>query len=87
MTGACYELQDQSGRESGAACSELRTTLAAIYVQHRSLADGRVADHIPELAKADLGWFRIVGGMTDGEVFEYGDAMQPFSIQSIAKTY
>jgi glutaminase len=55
---------------------------------HRRFAadhSGRVADYIPELAKADPARFAIVIATVDGQLYEVGDARQPFTIQSISK--
>ncbi len=78
---------EQSGREASDARSELRATLETIYEQYRSLADGKVADYIPELARANPEWFAITVVTTEGEVFEYGDTEQSFTIQSISKPF
>ena len=57
---------------------------------HRSLASnrqGKVADYIPELAKADPEAFGLVMVTADGRVYAVGDADQPFTIQSISKPF
>ncbi|MBP5280482.1 MAG: glutaminase A [Erysipelotrichaceae bacterium] len=46
---------------------------------------GKVADYIPELAKADENDFGICVKRLDGETFEFGDVEKRFSIQSISK--
>lgn len=48
---------------------------------------GKVADYIPELAKADLNKFGMVVALTDGQIVEAGDTEVPFSIQSISKVF
>ena len=48
-------------------------------------ARGRVADYIPELAKADPGAFGICMLRPGGESLAYGEAETRFSIQSICK--
>lgn len=67
--------------------AQLPATLQAIYEKYRCLDEGKVADYIPELARADPGWFGIVVATTDGEVFECGDSLQSFTIQSISKAF
>ncbi len=47
----------------------------------------RIADYIPELAKADPKWFAISIATTDGQVFEFGDTDLFFTIQSISKPF
>jgi len=57
---------------------------------HRMLAaddSGAVADYIPELLKADPKHFGIALATTDGHVYEIGDAVVPFTIQSISKAF
>lgn len=46
---------------------------------------GRVADYIPELAKADGSSFGICAMNEHGESIDYGDVTTRFSIQSISK--
>ncbi|MCL4806750.1 MAG: glutaminase [Thermoanaerobaculia bacterium] len=51
------------------------------------VGQGRVADYIPPLADVPRDRFGMVLGTVEGEVFEYGDARERFSIQSIAKVF
>ena len=67
--------------------TQQRAVLETIYQKYRSLEEGKVADYIPELARSDPSWFGIVVVTTNGEVFECGDAMQSFTIQSISKPF
>ncbi len=48
---------------------------------------GRVADYIPALARVDIQKFGASILTLDGEVASYGDAKEPFSIQSISKVF
>ena len=48
-------------------------------------AQGRVANYIPELAKADPGKLGICIISSDGHVFSAGDAHQRFTMQSVIK--
>ena len=48
---------------------------------------GAVADYIPELAKADPNYFGISVATTDGYIYEIGDSVVPFTIQSISKAF
>lgn len=48
---------------------------------------GRVADYIPELAKQDDRQFGMAVATVDGHLFSTGDALVPFSIQSISKVF
>ena len=51
------------------------------------LGEGKVADYIPELAKVPIDRFGIAVATVGGEVFTAGDALEPFSIQSISKLF
>ena len=65
----------------------LRQALYAAYVIGRSwTGQGRVADYIPELKKADRDAFGICLMKKDGTVLSYGDVETRFSMQSISKT-
>lgn len=51
------------------------------------LAEGRVADYIPELADISPKKFGMALQMIDGRLFRIGDADEKFSIQSISKVF
>lgn len=51
------------------------------------LGRGRVADYIPELAKASASDFGMAIVTLQGEVHRVGKADVPFSIQSISKLF
>ncbi len=70
-----------------AAAAPLREVLREIHARHADNDEGKVADYIPELAKADRRWFGITIATTDGQVFEVGDCRQLFTIQSISKPF
>jgi glutaminase len=63
----------------------LAALLAELHAEFRAQADGRLADYIPELAKADPSQFGIAVATCDGFVYETGDTRAPFTIQSISK--
>jgi glutaminase len=67
------------------AASPLRETLRQLHEKYAPAREGRVADYIPELAKADPDWFGIAIVTTDGRAFEVGDSRQLFTIQSASK--
>jgi len=48
---------------------------------------GKVADYIPALAAIDPNKFGIAVTMIDGRQFYAGDALEPFSLQSISKVF
>lgn len=51
-----------------------------------ALHDGRVADYIPELGKADPRLLGVCVATADGSVYEAGNARELFTMQSISKT-
>jgi glutaminase len=67
--------------------SPFRNYLIELHQKYQFLKDGNVADYIPELAKANPGWFGISVITADGQVFEVGDCQQQFTIQSISKAF
>ena len=70
-----------------AAAAPIREVLRETHSRHASNDEGKVADYIPELAKADRRWFGITIVTADGQVFEVGDFKQNFTIQSISKPF
>jgi len=67
--------------------AEFQAYLDDLHRQHQSLKTGKVADYIPELAKANPDWFSICVATVDGKVFTTGEAEQLFTIQSISKVF
>jgi glutaminase len=59
--------------------------LDALHARYRGFDEGRIADYIPELARADPGQFGICITTHDGFVYEVGDSRQLFTMQSISK--
>jgi glutaminase len=55
--------------------------------EYRELEEGEVATYIPELGRADPGWFGICVVTADGHVYEVGDTDIDFTIQSISKPF
>lgn len=52
-----------------------------------SLAQGAVANYIPMLARVPASKFGMAVQTMHGQTFQVGDALEPFSIQSISKVY
>jgi glutaminase len=48
---------------------------------------GKVAGYIPELAKVDPGKYGMSIATIEGNTYNFGDAEEPFSIQSISKLF
>ena len=66
--------------------AEIRRVIKEAYLVGKDAArEGKVADYIPELAKADGNDFGICVKTLDGEAIEFGDVEKRFSIQSISK--
>jgi len=61
--------------------------LAELHRKFAAISDGKLADYIPELTKANPDWFGICLVTTDGHVYEVGDSRVPFTIQSISKPF
>lgn len=63
---------------------------ALVHEAHRRYADdrsGTVADYIPVLAETDPELFGLAVIEVDGGLHDAGDALHPFSIQSISKMF
>ena len=69
------------------AVAPFRSTLQDLHAKHRDLADGKVADYIPELALAEPKWFGISVVTVDGQMFDVGEFQQLFSMQSVSKPF
>lgn len=67
--------------------SPIDAYLQKLHARFRDLADGSVAEYIPELSNADPRWFGIALCTLDGHVYEVGDSSIPFTIQSISKPF
>ncbi|MGE5089064.1 MAG: glutaminase A [Candidatus Levyibacteriota bacterium] len=65
--------------------SPIHAYLADLHARHAGNSSGKIADYIPELARADPDWFGICIATRDGVVYEVGDTQQPFTIQSASK--
>lgn len=64
-----------------------QTALDELYDRYRGLNDGKVADYIPELAKADPSLFAISVVTCDGTRYSVGDWGHEFTIQSVSKPF
>lgn len=67
--------------------SPIRDQLEELHRKFSSMGEGAVADHIPELARANPDWFGICIVTTNGGIYEVGDSRQEFTIQSISKPF
>lgn len=65
--------------------SPIQATLEQLHQRFAGLAEGKVADYIPELSKADPRKFGIAIATVDGHVYEVGDTRHGFTIQSVSK--
>ena len=79
---------DESSATRGAATrSRIVGALEALIDRYRPFREGRVADYIPELAKADPDWFAISIVTVDGVAYEVGDHAREYTIQSMSKPF
>jgi len=69
------------------AASPARQVLQELHAKYKSVTDGKVANYIPELAKANPEWFGISLVTANGKIIEVGDTSQAFTIQSISKPF
>jgi glutaminase len=67
--------------------SPILNYLERLHGNYADLLEGKIADYIPELAKADRNWFAICLATIDGQVYEVGNSRQLFTIQSISKPF
>jgi glutaminase len=67
------------------ASAPMRDVLRDLHQRLAGIDDGKVADYIPELAKANPNAFGIALATADGSVIEVGDSQQLFTIQSVSK--
>jgi len=65
--------------------SPVQRYLQQLYDQLLAITDGEVASYIPELTRADPAWLGLALVTVDGHVYQAGDSLQPFTIQSISK--
>lgn len=65
--------------------SPVQRFLRELHQRYASLAEGEIADYIPELTNANPDWFGICIATRDGHLYEVGDTRQKFTIQSISK--
>lgn len=64
-----------------------QSALDSLYLEFKGLNEGKVADYIPELAKADPNFFGLAVVTVDGQVFTAGDWDESFTIQSVSKPF
>lgn len=67
--------------------SPFRNYLATVHQRYKDLDGGKVADYIPELAKANPKHFGVAVCTPDGRLFEVGETQQRFTIQSVSKPF
>jgi glutaminase len=81
------EEEDETSPKLGAAIAPIRDYIAELHQRLLKVTDGAVADYIPELGKADPNLFGIAITTVDGELYTAGDALAPFTIQSVSKPF
>ena len=66
---------------------DVKGLLQEAHAKFAGVTEGKNADYIPALAKVDSKLFGIALVTVDGKVYEVGDVISPFSIQSISKVF
>lgn len=61
--------------------------LDCLVAEFATVADGALADYIPELTDVDPTGFGLTLSSTDGFLYESGDARTEFTIQSVSKPF
>ena len=69
------------------SADEARALIEAAHERYRGVADGTVASYIPALAAVSPDLFGISVVAANGNVHSVGDALHPFTIQSISKAF
>ncbi len=67
--------------------SEFDRALHRAWSMQSSNSKGAVADYIPELTKANAGDFGLAIATSTGKLHTIGDALVPFTIQSVSKAF
>ncbi|GMR31778.1 hypothetical protein PMAYCL1PPCAC_01973 [Pristionchus mayeri] len=62
-------------------------TMEEIFEQVRPAHAGSVATYIPQLARTDPGYWAMSICTVDGQRKSFGDALQPFCLQSVSKPF
>jgi len=65
----------------------MQALLEELHQRYLPLREGKLADYIPELAKANPDSFAISLVTPDGQVYQAGDHGRKFTIQSISKPF
>lgn len=65
----------------------MQELLEELHQRYAGLNEGKLADYIPELAKANPEWFGISVVTAEGQVYQVGDCERKFTIQSISKPF
>jgi len=66
---------------------QIRALIDEAYERYRGVTDGAVADYIPALGVVDPALFGVAVVGANGREHSAGDAMHPFTIQSISKAF
>ncbi|MCP9926419.1 glutaminase A [Cyanobium sp. CH-040] len=73
--------------DPGRTADAIQRILDDLHAKYRDFDDGKPADYIPELSKANPKDFGIVIATTDGRIYEIGETRKEFTIQSISKPF
>jgi glutaminase len=67
--------------------AEITATLRELHEKYLPLREGKLADYIPELSKADPGHFGLAVSTVDGQTYSAGDADTAITLQSVSKPF
>ncbi|MCM2322361.1 MAG: glutaminase A [Oligoflexia bacterium] len=67
--------------------TQVQQLLEELHAKYADLRDGKVADYIPELSKADPDAFGVVIATVEGEIHEVGVSRAEFTLQSMSKPF
>ncbi|ABO47545.1 MULTISPECIES: glutaminase A [Francisella] len=65
---------------------DFKKEIEAIYNETKKNETGRNANYIPQLARVDPNLFAVAFCSVDGQIITLGDYLQPYCVQSTAKT-
>ena len=86
-TVAAVRIETNATREPSSALAEVQSLIQAQYDLHLADHSGNLANYIPELARVNPDQYGIAVATQTGDILSIGDALAPFTIQSVSKIY
>ena len=78
---------DAKEKPQSMSSTVIQKTIEQAYDKYRSVTEGKNANYIPYLAKADSKLYGIAIVTVDGRIFRVGDAGHPFPVESVSKIF